>query len=285
MKIAILSDIHGNLTAFQTVIAHIEQWQPDHVIINGDIVNRGPDSRRCWELAADQREQNGWQIVRGNHEDYVLRHAQTVPHEDHIGIKAELNQNSSWTYQQVNVNGHISALRALPDCARLVAPDGTELRACHATMQSNQDLIFPETDEKIVRQKIAPLPSVFVTSHVHKAYMRMIDGTLLVNCGSAGQHGYGETRATYAQIEWQDGAWQADIIRLPYDMAETERAYYESGFMDETGPVARLIFYEWKTALLLLPLWRNEYQDAVLDGAISLETSVTQFLQKHGIVD
>lgn len=41
MKIAILSDIHGNLPALQTVADDIARWQPDQVIVNGDIVNRG----------------------------------------------------------------------------------------------------------------------------------------------------------------------------------------------------------------------------------------------------
>ena len=64
-------------------------------------------------------------------------------------------------------------------------------------------------------------------------------------------------------------------------MAATERAYYHSGFMEETGPVANLIFHEWKTAVPLLAMWRIQYQDAVLSGTISLESSVNEFLRSQ----
>ena len=75
MKIAALSDIHGNLPALEIVTTNIEQWQPDFVIVGGDIINRGPLSRDCleWTLAREGRD--GWQLVRGNHEDYVLEFA------------------------------------------------------------------------------------------------------------------------------------------------------------------------------------------------------------------
>lgn len=276
MKIAVLSDIHGNLTAFQTVSEHIEKWQPDATIINGDIVNRGPDSLACWEVAAKKRAQQNWQIVRGNHEDYVLKHTLEAPDAEHVGIQAEINQNSRWTYRQIN--GHTPALAALPDGLSLIAPDGSELRTRHASMRGNQDCMFPDMAADIVQEQIAPAPAVFVTSHIHTAYIRTVGDTLIVNSGSAGQHNAYDTRATYAQLSWQNGRWQAEIIRLHYDMAATERAYYDSGFMDETGPVAHLIFQEWKTAVPLLVLWRSQYMAAVLSGEISLKNSVDKFL-------
>ena len=49
MKIAVLSDIHGNFVALQAVFEHIEAWRPDHTIVAGDIVNRGPRSKDCLE--------------------------------------------------------------------------------------------------------------------------------------------------------------------------------------------------------------------------------------------
>jgi 3',5'-cyclic AMP phosphodiesterase CpdA len=68
MKFAILSDIHGNLPALQAVAAHIEAWQPDHTIVNGDIVNLGPDSVECWQFIETKQRSANWQITQGNHE-------------------------------------------------------------------------------------------------------------------------------------------------------------------------------------------------------------------------
>ena len=63
MKIALLSDIHGNVAALQAVLADIDAWQPDQVIVNGDVVNRGPDSPTCWQMIADRRAQPGWRAL------------------------------------------------------------------------------------------------------------------------------------------------------------------------------------------------------------------------------
>jgi hypothetical protein len=127
---------------------------------------------------------------------------------------------------------------------------------------------------------LPPTPQLEATE---TAYVKQVDNTILVNTGSAGQHCYGETRASYAQVVWQNGRWHAETIYLNYDMAATERAFYQSGFMNETGPIAHLIFQEWKTAQTILPDWRNQYMQAVLGNEIDLETSVINTLAKYGL--
>jgi len=281
MKIAVLSDNHGNVPALQTVIEHIEAWQPDRIIFNGDVINRGPKSLESWQIIQAKCQNNGWLMTRGNHEDYVLLHEKEEPSAPHTSIEARINQNSVWTYQQVK--DHCPEMAALPDNQIVTATDGSYVHITHASVRHNRDGIFPNQDDNTIRQQISPLPAVFVTSHIHLAYLKQIDDTILVNTGSAGQHCWGETRTSYAQITWKNGRWHAEIIRLTYDMVATERDYYQSGFMDETGPIAHLIFNEWKTGHAILPSWRNCYMQAVLAGEISLETSVNKTLNKYGI--
>jgi predicted phosphodiesterase len=281
MKIAILSDNHGNVPALETVIDHIETWQPDQVIVNGDVVNRGPSSLASWQLVQAKRQHSGWLMTRGNHEDYVFEHEKAGTNPEPLDFKTKINQNSRWTHRQMN--GHSAELADLPSSITLSAPNGSQLTACHASLHSNTEGIYPDQDDETIRQRITPQPAVFVTSHIHRAYIKQIDETLLVNTGSAGQHNYGDTRASYAQVVWENGRWHAKIIRLNYDRAATERAFYESGFMDETGPLAYLLFYEWKTAQRILDDWRDHYMQSFLAGSISLETSVINTLSKYGI--
>ncbi|NJM39988.1 MAG: metallophosphoesterase, partial [Anaerolineae bacterium] len=72
MKLAILADIHANSVALQEVVAHIDRWKPELVIVAGDIVNRGPRPAECLALVQQRRQTDGWLVVRGNHEDYVV---------------------------------------------------------------------------------------------------------------------------------------------------------------------------------------------------------------------
>lgn len=77
MKLAILSDIHGNYPALLNAIEHVEAWRPDVVVVAGDTVNRGPRSADCLNLVLAKVRAVGWLMVIGNHEEYVI--AQSKP--------------------------------------------------------------------------------------------------------------------------------------------------------------------------------------------------------------
>ena len=68
-RIVILADIHGNLPAFEAVQQDIATLAPDLVIINGDMINRGPQSLEC--LRASRA--TGWDVVYGNHAEYAVK--------------------------------------------------------------------------------------------------------------------------------------------------------------------------------------------------------------------
>ena len=69
MQFAVLADIHGNLPALEAVAAEIDRLRPDLVFVAGDFQNRGPNPREVTKFVAE----SGWTLLRGNHEDYVIR--------------------------------------------------------------------------------------------------------------------------------------------------------------------------------------------------------------------
>ncbi len=281
MKIAILSDIHGNLPALQTVATHIEAWQPDFVFVNGDVVNRGPKPAACLQFVLDKEVTANWQMIQGNHETYVIGHAQADAEQN--GRAFDINRPSYWTYQQLN--GEVAAMTTWPSSRTLTAPDGSTAHITHASRRGNRDSILPHTPIEKVRLQIAPPDSapptaLFATAHIHHAFIRQVDETLVVNSGSAGQLCYGDTRASYAQIVWRSGQWQAQLIHLEYDMAQTDRDFHASGFLEGAGPVARIIYEEWRTGRSLVPRWLSLYRPAVLAGEVDLETAVAQYLAR-----
>ena len=68
MRLAILADIHGNLPALEAVVAELERLQPDHVVVDGDLINAVPYSTEVIDFVRAQ----SWLVVRGNHEFYYL---------------------------------------------------------------------------------------------------------------------------------------------------------------------------------------------------------------------
>ncbi|MCB0000669.1 MAG: metallophosphoesterase, partial [Anaerolineales bacterium] len=99
MKIAILSDIHGNLPALEAVADDIARWQPDQVIVNGDIVNRGPCSLDCLTFAQARAHDSAWHLLRGNHEDFVLGCG--APDSPRSGPNYDIIQFAHWAYEQL----------------------------------------------------------------------------------------------------------------------------------------------------------------------------------------
>jgi predicted phosphodiesterase len=268
-KLAVLSDIHGNFAALQAVADHIDRWQPDAVVVAGDIVNRGPRSHDCLRFVLARAADSGWQIIRGNHEEYVLAAAREPGAR--LGLEGAVRENVGWIARQLG--DALALIDGLPAQISLRAPDGGEARVVHASMRSNRDNILPDTPDDVVREQIAPAPPLICVGHTHQPLVRTIDTTLVVNAGSAGLPFDGDVRASYAQLTWHAG-WQASIARVEYDRDQTRRDYETTGFMRESGPIAALIYDEFLTAYPRLSSWIARYKDAVLAGELTAADSV-----------
>jgi predicted phosphodiesterase len=274
MKLAVLADIHSNWQALQAVADHIEHWQPDRVVVAGDVINRGPRPVECLDFVLQMQREQSWLLVLGNHEEYVIHHAH--PREPIEGPWIQIWGSSRWTYEKLN--GNVSALEAMPFRQSWCMPGGTEARIVHASMRGTRDGIFLETPDDLLRQQIAPPPRLFVVGHTHKPLVRSIDDTLVVNVGAVGLPFDLDPRACYAQLMWQVGHWDAKIIRLDYDRAQADRDFDETGFVEEAGPIALLIRDELAQARSNLFEWTRDYETAVVAGQMTMAESVTRFL-------
>src|SRR3972149_5518130 len=67
-RLAILSDLHGNLPALEAVQQDLSRFQVDYVIVAGDVIDRGPFSVQVLERVTRE----GWAVIRGNAEFYLL---------------------------------------------------------------------------------------------------------------------------------------------------------------------------------------------------------------------
>ncbi|MFK7804046.1 MAG: metallophosphoesterase [Anaerolineae bacterium] len=277
MKFAILSDIHANVQALETIANDIEKWGPDFTVVNGDIINRGPKPAECWRFVQDKAKRKNWQITRGNHEEYVMRHLKPV--EGQV-----LFPMSGWTVKQmVGLEDELFAMQGVWSHHH---PEAGEIRATHASMAGSQQGIYPRDPADKIREMIAPAPAVLCIGHVHIPFVKIVDQTMIVNSGSAGQPCYGEKKACYARVMWQDGGWQAEIMRLPYDRASTQHDWFESGILEETAKhslMTTLVYHEWRTAHPLMLKWYFEYYPAVKAGEIAEKIMLEKFFEDHSL--
>jgi putative phosphoesterase len=277
VKIAVLADIHANLPALQAVTAHLEAWQPDQVIVAGDLVNRGPRPLECLQFVQEKQRTQGWLTVRGNHEDYVITHSE--PDAPRSGPALEVHRGSYWTYQKLGED--IRPLVEMPFQQSFQELDGSEVRVVHASMRGNRDGIYPETSDETLRRQIGAPPAVLCVGHTHRPLVRWLNGTLVVNAGSVGLPFDFDRRTGYAQIFWSRRTWHARLIRLEYDIAQEERDFAETNFIPDAGPLAQLVLIELRQARSMLFQWASRFQARALAGEISMQDSVREFLRSE----
>lgn len=275
MKIAVLSDIHGNFRALQKVVDNVEEWDADLVFVAGDTINRGPRSKDCLQLVRQKHTSDGWRVIRGNHEDYVLNFEK--PDTPTSGPMFEVLQHVYWNHRHLTPS-EIASVKALPYQIEENIGEGQILRAVHASMQGIRKGIYPDTSPEELAAKIAPAPQILAVGHTHQPLLRTLAGTLVVNAGSVGMPFDGDIRPSYAQIYWQNGAWQAKIIRLDYDHAAAVKDFYESGFVAEGGAMVKVILWELNSARPHLSRWNRLYWEAVQQGEVSVEKAVEEYL-------
>ena len=105
---------------------------------------------------------------------------------------------------------------------------------------------------------------------------------MIINVGSIGLSFDGDARLAYAQLHWNKREWNSKIIRLNYDLSRAEQNFHISGYLDEAGPLVRIVLTELQKSRSLLYYWASKYQDGILNGTISVDKSVNEFLAEIG---
>ncbi len=281
MKIALLADIHGNLRAFQAVVEHVERWKPDQVVVIGDTINRGPLSLECWralDKIRKESEKQTWQLVRGNHEDYVL--ASHEPDYEIDSPEYEVFQGAHWVYGQLRPDER-EAVAELPLTVEIAGPQKTRIVATHGSLLGNNDGIFPWIRGRELRTKVDANATVFAVAHTHFPLFRRVDETLVVNVGAVGLPFDGDPRACYVQLEWLSGEWKPRLVRLHYDRERARSDFESSGYLDAGGPLAQLVLDELDSAESRLFPWMEQYFERVVGGQLSVQEAVERFRAEH----
>lgn len=207
MKILIMSDIHANWYSIEAILAR-ESY--DALIFLGDVVDFGPDPKRCIEFLMRSSKARFWG-VRGDH-DHAL--AFGISSNCSENLKNISNISREWA-EGILSSEEVGFLRRLPLENRL-SLDGLDFELFHGS-GPGAFIIPGHGPEDEPGQTGAPLRKFILVGHSHKPYIKTLGDRTILNPGSVGQPRDNDPRASYAVIE--DG--EAAIRRVRYDIEKT----------------------------------------------------------------
>ena len=228
VRIAVLSDPHGNLPALEAVRKAVDAARPDYVAICGDLAMNGPDPTGTVDLVREL-ERAGAFVTLGNTDlavtdgDYGAAFpwfSDGVP-DFHV-IAAE------WARDQLG-DDRADWLRRLPSERRLRIDDKLVL-FCHASPGSLTEGLSADLDPVVTIDRVSGTDAkVIVCGHTHLPEVREVGWRTIVNDGSAGNVFDGDPTASWALIEIEDGQVKAEIQRTSYDVMAAANAVSARG--------------------------------------------------------
>ncbi|WP_138419906.1 metallophosphoesterase family protein [Aquibacillus sediminis] len=224
MRIAFLSDIHGNATALDAVLQDIKTKQVDKTVVLGDIAYRGPEPKRSIELV----QQLDATVIKGNADEWIVRGVKQgeVP-EQALEL---MTKERDWAVAQLE-QSEMDYLANLPT-ETYFTEQGVNFHGFHATPTSLFANVLPDAKDEEIESTLMGNndADVYLYGHIHKPYIRYINGKTIMNLGSVGLPFDGLAKASYALVDVNDGNVTTSIQRVDYDLHKTIELYEQVGY-------------------------------------------------------
>ncbi|MCZ7670798.1 MAG: YfcE family phosphodiesterase [Chloroflexi bacterium] len=228
MRIAIISDIHGNDVAFEMVLAAIERDEPDQIVCLGDVAANGPQPRE----ALARLGALDCPVVMGNTDDWVLSPKPfTIRNED----DQKLYEVELWAAEQLT-DADKAFIRTFQPTVNVELVNGRSLLCCHGSPRSYMEGIFADTSPEKLAEILGDVDVTAVFSgHTHVPLLRRFENRLLVNPGSVGlpfvkigAQIINPPWTEYALVTSQGDQFDISLRRVAVDVTAVMQAAFES---------------------------------------------------------
>jgi putative phosphoesterase len=220
MRVAILSDIHGNRRAFDAVLADLREVAPDVVVHGGDLAYGGAHPAEI----IDQVRALGWPGVRGNTDEMLW-----APESLAEFAVAQPKLAALMTRIQEMIPPTLASLgeerlRWLEKLPQQYSGEGFSL--VHASPDNLWRAPMPNASDDELQSTYAPLHApIVVYGHIHRPFVRRLQGMTVANSGSVSQSYDGDRRASYLVIDGES----VTNRRVEYDVESEAKDVLDSG--------------------------------------------------------
>jgi predicted phosphodiesterase len=231
MRIAIISDIHGNRTAFEAVLADLRQTSPDLILHGGDLADAGASPVEIVDRIRDL----GWQGVVGNTDEMLFSPeslAEFAPQSPGLRPLFALIEEIAAATRATLGEERLAWLSGLPR-VQIHGP----MALVHASPESCWRAPAPEASDAELESVYSPLGQpIAIYGHIHRPYIRSVARMIVANTGSVGLSYDGDRRAAYLVL---DGSTPT-IRRVEYNVDSELKALSGCG-LPHADWVARIL--------------------------------------------
>ena len=229
MRVAILSDIHGNAVALEACLADLAAaGGADRIVAAGDLCMDGPRPRKVLR----RLKEVGANVVRGNTDRMIALDDPALYDEE---------ERASIMWQRGALGQDWVAWLGAAPLTVAIGTGSDGLLITHATPARDDEHVWPDASDEQLEAIVAGVAQHTIAfGHLHVPYVRTWRDRTFVNVASAGLPKDGDPRAHYAILAQQGGGWSVRSRRVAFDVDKVERQIRKSGMPNDAERIAVL---------------------------------------------
>ncbi|MCA9883909.1 MAG: metallophosphoesterase family protein [Anaerolineaceae bacterium] len=243
MRLAILSDVHGNVLALEKVLAHLSGYAPDQIVCLGDVAANGARPQEALHRIRDL----SCPVIMGNMDAFVLN---TSLYDKPNGVSAYYHETSIWAAERLNADDKAYIAGFTPHLS--IYEYGMRVLCYHGSPRNFDEGIAIDTPDSQLKDMLGDFDAhVYIGGHTHAQMLRRWGDKTIINPGSVGlawePDPEGHRPVSYAEYALLDLHRSKDVnvqfFRLPYDA----KSYHQQ--MRDVGlPNAEWLIERWSTS-------------------------------------
>lgn len=232
IKLAIISDIHGNIEALDCILEELNKEEIDKIVVLGDICNELPNGN---EVIERLKQINAF-VLKGNKEEYFLDYEKYKYNWENIQFK-----NTIFMCNQLSEENK-EFIRKLP-FQLIFNIENVRIKCVHGSPESTYELLYEHEEEKLDKYTKSLEEDILVFGHIHDPiWVKQINGKTVINAGCAGASVFNIGQAEYVILDIKNGKYNIESRKVTYSLEKLKENIIKSGMAQNERTFINLVY-------------------------------------------